>query len=63
MKFEAHIRARRIHEDTWLNAMKGFMSDEVLYTIDDKSSKNLSAVNEMSTLHFAGKKCQFYYLF
>jgi hypothetical protein len=34
-KLEAYFRARRMQEDTWLAAINGFLSGEVLYAIED----------------------------
>jgi hypothetical protein len=35
MKLEAYFRAKKMHPDTWLAAINGFLSDTVLYAIED----------------------------
>jgi hypothetical protein len=35
IKLEAYFRARKMGQDTWLAAIIGFLSDTVLYAIDD----------------------------
>jgi hypothetical protein len=35
VKLEAYFRTRQLHEDAWLSAMQEFMTDDVLYVIED----------------------------
>jgi hypothetical protein len=35
VKLEAYFRTKQLHEDAWLSAMQEFMTDDVLYVIED----------------------------